>query len=312
MQEYEREAKSEEARLLAQLEQQQKQLSETRRLLLDETGAFHRERALQEARVAGLEQELADLRATSAQASESHERFRKEVLIEKESQRRECSESQKRADRANDALLESDRRVHQLQQQLDDFKQHEREMEERIRKAEEGQSKANEQLISSLRRVDSERAENDAEHSKQLAASQQRGDALAADLSSLRSDFVKTKEDAAEKTAALRAAREELHASEQKIHVLRQQSASDRQVLNESERARERLQRDVTARQSDVSSLQEQLQQVQGEKRAEVNTVADLRTQVVFTMVVWTNKARAGIKMMHACSRMRELTTDSL
>ena len=147
MQEYEREAKSEEARLLAQLEQQQQQLSETRRLLLDETGAFHRERALQEARVAGLEQELADLRATSAQASESHERFRKEVVIEKESQRRECSESQKRADRANDALLESDRRVHQLQQQLDDFKQHEREMEERIRKAEEGQSKANEQLI---------------------------------------------------------------------------------------------------------------------------------------------------------------------
>ena len=60
MQECEKEAKSTEARLTAQLDMQHTQINDLRNELLHESGAFNRERAAADSKMRSLEQELAN------------------------------------------------------------------------------------------------------------------------------------------------------------------------------------------------------------------------------------------------------------
>jgi chromosome segregation ATPase len=144
LQECEQEFKNNEARLHAQLDMQQQQLAEQRRQLLDETGVYNRERALSDAHNTALEKELTELKVSLRSANESHERDRREWSAEKTEMRNKSTSLQAQSDKKSDLLLESDRRMHALQAQLQanngqitDSTANLRVTEERLRKAED-------------------------------------------------------------------------------------------------------------------------------------------------------------------------------
>lgn len=71
------------ARLQAQIEMQRQELAESRRILLEETCAYNRERAFSEARTAALEKEVTDLKSSVRAGAENHDRERREWELEK-------------------------------------------------------------------------------------------------------------------------------------------------------------------------------------------------------------------------------------
>ena len=103
----------------AQLEMQQQQLAESRRQLLDETGMFNRERATSEARISALEKDLAEVRDALGSASQRHDQERREWAAEREQESNKYAVLQSRADRSQDLLFDTDRRLHDLREQLE-------------------------------------------------------------------------------------------------------------------------------------------------------------------------------------------------
>lgn len=163
-QECEKEAKNNEARMTAQLDLQHQQINDLRQELMDETGAFNRERAVADSRIRGLERELAESKHSLQNLSENHARESREWTQERGNLKSEILTLQARADKTQELLLESDRRIHSLQGQV----QHKNDeandkasqmsvLEERIRQAEEAQAAAKDQLVSQLRRAEAER-----------------------------------------------------------------------------------------------------------------------------------------------------------
>jgi len=71
------------ARLQAQIEMQRQELAESRRILLEETCAYNRERAFSEARTAALEKEVTELKSSVRAGAENHDRERREWELEK-------------------------------------------------------------------------------------------------------------------------------------------------------------------------------------------------------------------------------------
>lgn len=150
--------------MTAQLDMLHQQTNGLRSELMDETAAFNRDRDMAERKIRSLEMELAESKQSMQSVSEAHAREAREWTQEKEGLKSQNTTLQTRADKSQELLFESDRRIHSLQGQL----QHKHDevndktsqicvLEERIRKAEEAQTVAKDQLVSQLRRAEAER-----------------------------------------------------------------------------------------------------------------------------------------------------------
>ena len=237
LQEVEQESKNTERRFSAQLDMQQQQLAESRRQLLDQTGAFNRQLATNEARITTLEKEVADLHEALGNANERHGQERHEWAAERAREENKLSVLQSRCDRSQDLLLDTDRRLHDLREQLEqahvqvaDKSADMRALEHRLRTSEDAERQAREHLVHGLRRAEKELAESEALGQHKLKECIAREEAQASELAALRSDLSAAKKLAADQDAALGnqdaalvALREQAQSAEQQVNLLRSQ-----------------------------------------------------------------------------------------
>jgi hypothetical protein len=237
LQEVEQESKNMERRFSAQLDMQQQQLAESRRQLLDQTGAFNRQLATNEARITTLEKEVADLHEALGNANERHGQERREWAAERAREENKLSVLQSRCDRSQDLLLDTDRRLHDLREQLEqahvqvaDKSADMRALEHRLRTSEDAERQAREHLVHGLRRAEKELADSEALGQHKLKEGMAREEAQASELAALRSDLSAAKKLAADQDAALGnqdaalvALREQAQSAEQQVNLLRSQ-----------------------------------------------------------------------------------------